>query len=177
MSASVYLGQSKDDKEEGSPVSTVTNNWLSAVVGWKVKLDHESNWAIKLRRAKDLVDIQINPLTILLDKRLREVGYAGPYEAVAVLAHLIAGCQARAKTDVKEGLSYKLGGKRQVLSPARFEKMLSAENAVELWTPLSRALQQIRREDVSLGDLTYGVLGWGDKAKRKWAQEYWSAWT
>lgn len=85
----------------------------------------------------------------------------------AVLAHIKADDPGRSAARAWRGS----GGEKAVVSDLRFRRLLRVEEIGELMVYLIRLIRQVDGK-VNIADIAEAILYWGDKTKRRWAEDY-----
>jgi len=153
----------------------------SAVLGWwSSRIDADTGLARKtraqLRRASRLSEVLVIEATHDLFARLRSVNENLDLSSerlphrLALIATVVAGMD----THGKDSLPSRFGqsnGDRPVLSPLRFQRILSATDDWVLASRLRRASLQVKR-NANIAQLGRDLFYWGESVQNRWCFEY-----
>ena len=121
----------------------------------------------RLRRAATPIEVMQEPEALRLIRRL---SWAAP-ERVAILAGILAYVRESEDQRIARAIGREsFDEDKALMSEARFRRLLQASGE-ELMEPLRR-LVRLTKGKANVGDLSFSVLYWGDKVRKRWIFEY-----
>jgi len=153
----------------GKP-STAESPWKR----WWSALEHHKGDRASLRRCRTVLDVSMEPefhhlLGDLGSTLTKEADRDRVAAAAGVLAHVRKDIPGHSFAD----LMARLKGDKEVVSDARFRRLLRLETPDELLHELVRIVQMVGG-DAPIRSLAEDVARWGDPVRKKWAFDYYA---
>lgn len=144
------------------------NKTASIIYGWWAGVKDDRGVAARLRRAGDLTEVLMEPVTL---KLARELG-AKPHELPDIA--LIAGVLAYVKDHTPERVARALGTPedRPLCSALRFRRLLEASPGEAQLTAFRRTLALLGGK-ANIYDLADSLLDWNTSARRDGRRQRW----
>ena len=121
----------------------------------------------RLRRAATPIEVMQEPEALRL---IRSLSWAAP-ERVAILAGILAYVREPDDQRIARAIGREsFDEEKALMSEARFRRLLQASGE-ELMEPLRR-LVRLNKDKANVCDLSFSVLYWGDKVRKRWIFEY-----